>query len=82
MKKWKISLLTRKEDVKVTLFFQIDKNMPEKLVEYLIWFNQSNETATVIAKNENSYGTVNKENTQTLKEIVLNNNNNITKRKD
>ncbi|MEI4768236.1 hypothetical protein WAX74_01015 [Psychrobacillus sp. FJAT-51614] len=66
--------MSRKEDVRATLFFNFDKNMPEKLVEYLIWFNQGNETATIIAKDENAYGTLEKENVQNLNDILLKNN--------
>jgi hypothetical protein len=63
--------MDRWEDVKVTLFFSFDKNMPEKLVEYFIWFNQGNETATIIDRDEHAYGTLDKKNAKTLKEIML-----------
>ena len=64
--------MNRREDVKVTLFFNIDENMPENLVEYFIWFNQGNETATIIDRVENAYGTLDKENANTLKKLMLN----------
>ncbi len=61
----------RREDVIVTLFFSYDENMPGKLVEYFIWFNHGNETATIIDRIENAYGTLDKENATILKELVL-----------
>ena len=49
--------MARKEDVKVTLFFKYDKNMSEKLFEYEIWFNQNNDTATILSNNKSeNYG--------------------------
>lgn len=63
--------MDRWEDVKVTLFLSFDKNMPEKLVEYFIWFNQGNETATIIDRDEHAYGSLDKKNAKTLKEIML-----------
>lgn len=62
-------------DLKATLFFDLDKNMPEKIKKYLIRFNNNDETATVISpvnKDEYDYGTLNKENAKILKEILLN----------
>ena len=65
--------MARKEDVKATLFFKYDKNMPERLLEYQIWFNQSNDTVTIISNNEKEeYGTLDKENAQILESILLN----------
>lgn len=64
--------MARKEDVKATLFFKYDKNMPERLVEYQIWFNQSNDTATIISNDKNEgLGTLDKEYAQTLRGILL-----------
>ncbi|MFF2449553.1 hypothetical protein ACFVSW_21145 [Neobacillus sp. NPDC058068] len=65
--------MSRKEDVKATLFFTFDKNMPERLFEYFIWFNQGDASATIIDREENALGTLDKENAQTLKAILLNN---------
>lgn len=65
--------MARKEDVKATLFFEYDENMPERLFEYQIWFNQSNDTATIISNNvQEGYGTLDKENAQALVNILLN----------
>ena len=65
--------MARKEDVKATLFFKYDENMPERLFEYQIWFNQSNDTTTIISNNvKEGFGTLDKENGQTLENILLN----------
>ncbi|WP_042352076.1 hypothetical protein [Bacillus massiliigorillae] len=64
--------MSRKEDVIATLFFTFDKNMPERLCEYFIWFNQGGGTATFIDKEKNTFGTLDKENTKTVKDILLN----------
>jgi hypothetical protein len=61
----------RKEDVKATLFFRYDKNLPERLFEYFIWFNQGNASATIIDREKNSLGTVDNEDAQTLKEVLV-----------
>jgi hypothetical protein len=66
------SAMERPAGVKATLFFDYDKNMPEKLEEYLIWFNE-NGTAIIINplnKDEYDFGTLNKENAQVIKEVL------------
>ncbi|MBM6617819.1 hypothetical protein [Bacillus suaedaesalsae] len=64
--------MARKEDLLAALFYSFDKNMPERLYEYRIWFN-SNETATIISNNEKEgYGKLDKENAEKLKENLLN----------
>ena len=51
--------LTRSEDIKATLFFTEDKDMPERLFEYRIWFNESDQTAMIISSHENEgHGTL------------------------
>ncbi|MEH7441307.1 hypothetical protein V7201_03140 [Bacillus sp. JJ1122] len=67
------SEMARKEDVKATLFFTIDKNMPERLYDYLIWFNQDVASATVIDREKNALGTLDKEDAQKLKDILMEN---------
>ena len=64
--------MSREEDVKVSLFFEYDKNNPEIIVEYLIWF-ESNGTAKIIEKDKNIYGILDKENAQVIKDILLEN---------
>lgn len=47
--------MSRKEDVLATFFIQEEKNMPERLYQYRIWFE--GETATIISGKENEgYG--------------------------
>ncbi|KOR87238.1 hypothetical protein AM233_08960 [Bacillus sp. FJAT-22058] len=73
--KWddKVVKMARKPDVEATLFYIFDENKPERLYEYEIWFNESVGTATIISNNENeSYGELDKDNAQALKNIFLN----------
>ncbi|MED4399959.1 hypothetical protein [Metabacillus fastidiosus] len=65
--------MSRKEDVKATLFFTYDKNMPERLFEYSIWFNEGDALVTIIDREKNAYGRLEKEDEKTLKDILLNN---------
>lgn len=47
--------MARKEDILATFFIQEEKNMPERLYHYRIWFE--GETATIISDKENEgYG--------------------------
>ncbi|QNK49390.1 hypothetical protein H7F28_03520 [Brevibacterium sp. PAMC23299] len=73
--KWddKVVKMARKPDVEATLFYTFDENKPERLYEYEIWFNESSGTATIISNNENeSYGELDKDNAQSLKNNFLN----------
>ncbi|HHW36710.1 MAG TPA: hypothetical protein GXX18_05625 [Bacillales bacterium] len=64
--------MSRNADVLATLFYTFDKNMPEKLFEYRIWFND-NDTATIISNNEKEgYGTIDDENAKILKSNLFN----------
>ena len=63
--------MDRKEDVKATLFFEVDKNMPERLVEYFIWFNQGDDTSTIIDRDKHAYGHLDKEHNYKFKRIVV-----------
>ncbi|MCM3743216.1 hypothetical protein M3193_03590 [Sporosarcina luteola] len=64
--------MARKEDVFITLFHSYDKNMPERLYEYRIWFEE-NETATIISNKETEgFGELDRENTQNLKNALAN----------
>jgi hypothetical protein len=62
--------MARKEDVKVTLFFVFDENMPEKLEEKYIWFNK-NESAILIDRQKHTYGSLQTLYAKQLKEILL-----------
>jgi hypothetical protein len=64
--------MARKADVKATLFFEFDENMPERLVEYEIWFNESVSTSEIVSNNEKEgYGELDKDNTNILRKILL-----------
>jgi len=73
--KWepnKIPSMAREADVKVVFFFEVKKNLPEKLTEYEIWFNENTGTATIISTNEKEgYGMLDKENATALKNIFI-----------
>ncbi|MBS4191961.1 hypothetical protein KHA94_17490 [Bacillus sp. FJAT-49705] len=62
--------IAREADVKATLFFEYNKNMPERLYEYEIWFGENNGTATIISKDE-GYGSLDKDNAHILKSELL-----------
>lgn len=65
--------MTRKEDAKATLFFEFNENMPERLFEYKVWFNQNEGTATLISNNEKEgYGELDKDNASILRNEILN----------
>ncbi|TQR21616.1 hypothetical protein [Psychrobacillus vulpis] len=58
--------MSRKEDVKAVLFMEVEENMPERLVEYFIWF-EGNGTATIINRDESSLAKLDEESTSILK---------------
>lgn len=65
-----IPSMARNEDLFATLFYTFDKNMPERLYEYHIWFNE-NHTATIISNHEKEgYGKLEKEYTKKLKDVL------------
>lgn len=65
--------MVRKADVKTLFFYTVDENMPERTVEYEIWFNKNAGTATIVSNDENkSYGELDKENAEILKSKLLN----------
>lgn len=69
--------MIRKEDVKILLFYTFDKNMPERLFKYRIWFNKNNTakiiSATIISNDEREgYGTLDKHSAIILENILLN----------
>jgi len=63
--------MARREDVIAILFYTIDENMPESLVEHRIWF-EVNDTATIISNHENQgYGKLEQEYAQRLKSALI-----------
>lgn len=64
--------LLKKEDALVTAFYTYDENMPERLNEYKIWFEE-NDTVTIISnKEDEGYGRLDKENAQNFQNILFN----------
>ncbi|MCM3757339.1 hypothetical protein M3197_07530 [Sporosarcina aquimarina] len=61
------------EDVLATFFYEKDKNMPGSLVQYRIMFEED-DSATITSNNEDeSYGRMNPENAQVLKNLFIKN---------
>lgn len=58
--------MSRKEDVKAVLFLEDNVNMPERLVEYRIWF-EGNGTSTIIEGD--SYGRLDEAGTNILEDV-------------
>ncbi len=61
--------MSRREDIKANLFIDWDKNMPERIFEYSIWF-ETGGNATITVKDESAYGRLDKENAETLKDLI------------
>lgn len=67
----KMPSMSREEDVRVTLWWETDKNMPERLYEYKIWFN-SDHTARIYGESKNEgLAHLAQEQTQLLKKHLL-----------
>jgi hypothetical protein len=63
--------MSRKEDLVATLFFTYDPNMPERLLDYAIWFNESDSSATIVDRENQALGTLQLEWTKGLKDIFM-----------
>lgn len=64
--------MSREPDVEAVFLYAFDKNMPERLVNYQIWFNQGNDTATIISDYQNEgFGTLVKGNAESLKQVFM-----------
>lgn len=63
--------MARKEDILATFFIQEEKNMPERLYRYRIWFE--GVTATIISDKDNEgYGRLtDKEQVEVLESVLL-----------
>ncbi|MBM7621053.1 hypothetical protein JOC95_002926 [Bacillus tianshenii] len=62
--------MERMEDFQLTLFYTYDENMPERLFEYKIWFNEDG-TATIISDvARENFGGLDKDGAGELKEIL------------
>ena len=63
-------LMEKREDIKASLFYDLDKDKePKKIADYAIWFN-SDETATIIME-DRIFGELDKENAKILREILI-----------
>jgi hypothetical protein len=63
--------MARKEDFTITLFHLFDKNLPERLYKYRVWFH-TDDTAAIISENSTQgYGTLNKVYSEELKNALL-----------
>ncbi|MEK3854379.1 hypothetical protein [Cytobacillus sp. FSL H8-0458] len=62
--------MSEKEDMIATLFFTYDKNMPERITEYSIWFSKKDGSAVIFHREKNALGSLDKENAQTLRELL------------
>ncbi|MFC0189663.1 hypothetical protein ACFFJY_15265 [Fictibacillus aquaticus] len=62
--------MARKEDVRLTFFYQFDKNEPERLEEYLIWFNDRGKAEMMDRNKPGSYGTLGKADAEKLKKLL------------
>ncbi len=61
--------MARKEDLKLTLFYLYDPNMPERLEEYKIWFHNDMD-AEIVNLNEHKYGKLSREDAEKLKKQI------------
>jgi len=68
----KVPDMTREADVKAIFLYEVEKNMPERLYEYTIWFNEDSGTAIIISddKEEGCSG-LDKDSTKSLKSIIF-----------
>ena len=72
--KWEENVAVKRKriaDIKATLFYEEDKNMPERLYEYEIWFHSDINKVVLIGDNDKqSYAMLNKELSKELKELL------------
>lgn len=61
--------MSRKEDMKLTFFYQNNLNEPERLEEYKIWFNKGMVTE-IEDQNKNRYGKLDESDAVKLREAI------------
>lgn len=59
----------REEDMTLTFFYRYDENMPERLEEFEIWFNDGNPVE-IVDQNEHRYGKLGAADGQKLKDLI------------
>lgn len=72
--KWEENVAVKSKriaDIKATLFYEEEKNMPEKLYEYEIWFHNDINKAVLIGDNDKqSYAMLNEKLSKELEELL------------
>ncbi|RNA69978.1 hypothetical protein [Alteribacter keqinensis] len=63
--------MEREPDVSATLFFQTDENMPERLYEYSVYFNDDDSATILGGRTSEGYGIVAEEDVIGLREVLL-----------
>ena len=61
----------KKQDAVATLFFRYDDNLPERLVEYYIWFDHDGNKAMLIDQEEKQMGILTEEDADRLRETLF-----------
>ena len=61
--------MDREEDMTLTFFYRYDENMPERLEEFEIWFNDGNPVE-IVDQNEHRYGKLSAADGQKLKDVI------------
>ncbi|KFZ43501.1 hypothetical protein CS060_11715 [Anoxybacillus flavithermus] len=63
--------MVRQEDAELIMFRQVKQHMPEKTIQYRIWFEHADVGATIISSDpEENIGTLNKNDAKTLEDII------------
>ncbi|MCG3083342.1 hypothetical protein JEG43_03385 [Anoxybacillus sp. LAT_35] len=63
--------MVRQEDAELIMFRQVKQHMPEKTLQYRIWFEHADVGATIISSDpEENIGTLNKNDAETLEDII------------
>ncbi|NBI28207.1 hypothetical protein [Chengkuizengella marina] len=60
------------EEVKANFFYRYDKNMPERIVKYRMWFNEYGEVNILSNLKYENYGKLSGKHAQELKRLVIN----------
>ncbi|MBB5355272.1 hypothetical protein HNR43_001244 [Anoxybacillus mongoliensis] len=63
--------MVRQEDAKIIMFRQVKQHMPEKTIQYKIWFEHADVGATIISSDpDENIGTLSKNDAKTLEGII------------
>ncbi|GKV70337.1 hypothetical protein NCCP2716_28350 [Sporosarcina sp. NCCP-2716] len=61
--------MARMKDAVAMFFYEKDKNLPESLIEYHIWFEEDDSALLVSNDEDENFGQLNPENAQILKNL-------------